>query len=292
MQIEEGYIPIDGYKVWYRSVGQGGIPLLCLHGGPGAGHDYLESLEALAAVRQVVFYDQLGCGKSDIPDDTSLWHIARSVAEVESVRKALGLDRIHLLGQSWGGWLSIEYMLSRPSGIVSLVLASTSASIPQFVAEVEVLKAQLPPEMYATMRRCEAAGDYDNPDYLAAVDLFYHRHLCRLDPWPDAMLRSAKNLDNNPVYLTINGPNEFVVIGNLKDWDRRDRLGEIKVPTLVTVGGHDELPLPLARTIQQGIAGAELHIFERSGHVAHLEEAPAYMAVVADFHARVEARAN
>src|SRR4029077_19710864 len=101
MKIDEGYIPIDGYKVWYRSVGEGGIPLLCLHGGPGAGHDHLESLEALAALRQVIFYDQLGCGRSDIPGDPSLWSIERFVAEVDGVRKALGLDRIHLFAHSW-----------------------------------------------------------------------------------------------------------------------------------------------------------------------------------------------
>ena len=289
MKIDEGFIQIDGHKVWYRSVGEGGIPLLCLHGGPGAGHDYLESLEALAALRRVIFYDQLGCGRSDIPDDPSLWRIERFVAEVDGVREALRLGPVHLLGQSWGGMLSIEYMLSRPRGIVSLVLASTSASISQFVAEAETLKAQLPPEMYATMQRCEAVGDYADASYKAAVNEFLRRHLCRLDPWPDAILRTGKNIEGNPVYLTMNGPNEFIVIGNLRDWDRRDRLGEIVVPTLVTVGAYDELPLPLAETIQRGILGAELRIFEHSSHVAHLEEAAAFMAVVADFHARVEA---
>ena len=109
MKAEEGKIKVDGCDVWYRRVGSGGVPLLILHGGPGAGHDYLEPLEALADERELIFYDQLGCGKSDMPDDTSLWTIERSVREVDMVREALGLDKVHLLGQSWGGWLSIEY---------------------------------------------------------------------------------------------------------------------------------------------------------------------------------------
>ncbi|MDX2093225.1 MAG: alpha/beta fold hydrolase, partial [Kofleriaceae bacterium] len=133
MHDEQGYIPVDGHRVWYRRVGSGGIPLLLLHGGPGAGHDYLEPLEGLARDREVIFFDQLGCGRSDQPADRSLWRIERFVREIDTVRAALGLDRIHLLGQSWGGWLGIEYLLSQPRGIVSATLASTSASIPQFV---------------------------------------------------------------------------------------------------------------------------------------------------------------
>lgn len=286
---EEGTVEVDGYRVWYRRAGEGGVPLLILHGGPGAGHDYLETLEALAEDREVIFYDQLGCGRSDRPDDATLWRIERFVAEVGTVRDALGLERVHLLGQSWGGWLAIEYMLSRQRGVVGLVLASTSASIPQFVAEAERLKAALPPEVYETMLRYESSGDLHHPDYEATVMEFYRRHLCRLDPWPEPLLRSVENLDGNPVYETMNGPNEFFVIGNLKDWDRTERLGEIDAPTLVTVGRHDEITPACAETIHRGIPGSEIRIFERSAHVAHLEETEAYLQTVADFLARTEA---
>lgn len=288
MRREEGTVAVDGYEVWYRRVGGGGVPLLVLHGGPGAGHDYLETLEGLASGREVVFYDQLGCGRSDKPDDTSLWRIGRFVAEVDAVRDALGLEEIHLLGQSWGGWLAIEYMLTRPGGVVGLVLASTSASIPQFVEEAEKLKAALPPEVYETMRRHEAAGELHHPDYEAAVEEFYARHVCRLDPWPDPMLRTGENLAGNPVYETMNGPNEFFVIGNLKDWDRTDRLGEIEEPTLITVGRYDELTPACAETIRQGIADSRVQVFEQSSHTAHLEETDAYLKAVADFLARTE----
>ena len=288
MKREEGFIEVDGYKVWYARLGEGGVPLLVLHGGPGAGHDYLEPLEGLAADREVVFYDQLGCGRSDIPDDTSLWKIGRFVDEVDAVRSALGLGEIHLLGQSWGGWLAIEYMLTSPSGVVGLVLASTSASIRQFVAEAERLKAALPPDVYETMLRHEAAGELHHPDYEAAVLEFYNRHVCRLDPWPEPMLRTGENLDGNPVYETMNGPNEFFVIGNLKDWDREDRLGEIRTPTLVTVGRHDEITPACAETLRRGIPDSELKIFEESSHTAHLEETEDYLRTVGDFLSRVE----
>ncbi len=289
MHTEEGTVEVEGgYRVWYRRVGDGGVPLLILHGGPGAGHDYLEPLEALCADRTVVFYDQLGCGRSDRPEDTSLGRIERFVVEVDAVREALGLETVHLLVQSWGGWLAIEYMLTDPRGVIGLVLASTSASIPQFVAEAERLKAALPPEVYETMLRHEAAGELHHPDYEAAVMEFYRRHVCRLDPWPEPLLRTAENLDGNPVYETMNGPNEFFVIGNLKDWDRTERLGEIRAPTLITVGRHDEITPACAETMHKGIPNSELRVFEESSHTAHLEETDRYLEVVADFLARVE----
>ena len=283
MKIEEGKINVAGYQIWYRRVGNGGIPLLTLHGGPGAGHDYLEPLERLATDRSVIFYDQLGCGKSGQPDDRSLWRIERFVAEVDTVRRALGLEQIHLLGHSWGGWLAIEYMLSRPQGVVSLILASTSASLPQFVAETTRLKTELPLEIYQTLQRYEALGDYHHPDYEAAVLEFYKRHLCRLDPWPEPLLRSIDTLTGNIVYETMNGPNEFIVIGNLKKWDRTDRLGEISVPTLITVGRYDELTPACAETLRRGILNSRMVIFEESAHLAHLEEPDKYRQVVTDF---------
>jgi proline-specific peptidase len=193
------------------------------------------------------------------------------------------LEQIHLLGQSWGGWLAIEYMLSQPQGVVSLILASTSASIPQFVAETTRLKAELPPEIHQTLQRYEAMGDYHHPDYEAAVLEFYKRHVCRLDPWPESLLRAVANLNGNAVYETMNGPNEFIVIGNLKNWDRADRLGEISVPTLITVGRYDELTTTCAETLRQGIPNSRTVIFEESAHLAHLEEPDRYRQVVAEF---------
>jgi len=284
MREEEGHIEVPGGQVWYKVVGSGeSVPLLTLHGGPGGGHDYLEPLNALASERPVVFFDQLGCGKSDTPDDVSLWRIDRFVDEVTAVRDALGLDRIHLLGHSWGGWLAIEYMLGAPSGVVSLTLASTSASIPQFVHEAGKLISKLPREMAETMRRLEAEGDFENPEFEAGMMEFYKRHLCRLDPWPDPLMRCIENLDGNIVYETMNGPTEFTVIGNMKDWNRIEKLSEIVAPTLITCGRYDELTPACSRTLRQGIMNSRMHVFERSAHMAHLEETESYLQILSEF---------
>ena len=172
---------------------------------------------------------------------TENWRIGRFVDEVGAIRSALGLEKIHLFGHSWGGWLAIEYMLSKPPGVVSLILASTSASTSEFVGETENLRSALPTEMQESMLLFEATGDFGNPEYEAALMEFYKRPLCRLDPWPEPLMRSVGNLTDNPVYETMNGPTEFTVIGNLKDWDRTNQLGEIDVPTLITVGRYDEI---------------------------------------------------
>lgn len=180
IRVQEGFVPVDGYRVWYRIVGGGsyheGFPLLVLHGGPGVPHDYLENLEALASeTRPVVFYDQLGCGNSDHPDDPSLCRVSRLADELATVRRELGLDQVHILGQSWGGMLAIEYALRQPEGLLSLVLANTLSSMPMWIAEANRLRAELPPEVNATLLRHEEAGTTDDLAYQDAMNVFYAR---------------------------------------------------------------------------------------------------------------------
>ena len=289
----EGHIEVPGGRVWYKIVGDGpGVPLLLLHGGPGAGHDAFEPLEALADERPVVFYDQLGCGKSDIPDDESLWVIDRFADEVEAVRSGLGLDRMHLLGHSWGGFLAIEYMLRRPPGVVSLVLSSTAASAAAFAREARGLVANLPEDTRETIERCEAEGTTDSPEYQAASLVFFSQYLCRLPmPWPDCLMRSYANVQASPTYNLMWGPSEFTVTGNLGTWDRTDRLGEISAPTLVLSGLYDEATPALAAELKAGIPGSESMIFENSAHLAQVEEPEAYQRVLRDFLRRTEAAA-
>jgi proline-specific peptidase len=287
----EGRIAVPGGNVWYRVAGATapGAPLLVLHGGPGAGHDYLEPLQALADKRPVVFYDQLGCGRSDIPDDESLWQFGRFVEEVAAVRRALDLDRVHLLGQSWGGWLAIEYMLTGPSGVLSLTLANTSASVDEFVAEALRMVSELPPETRATIKRCEAEGDTQSGDYLAACMAFYQRHLCRLPEWPPETLRSMANVQASPVYRFMWGPSEFTLTGNLAGWDRSDRLAEITTPTLILSGRYDEMGPACQTTLHKGIPGSRLHVFENSSHSPHVEQPDAFFPVLRGFLREAEA---
>jgi proline iminopeptidase len=281
----EGHLDVPGGRVWYRRLGDGdATPLLMLHGGPGAGSDYLLPLaETLAADRPVVVWDQLGCGRSDAPDDPSLWTLDRFVAEVDAVRDALGLERVHLLGQSWGGWLAIEYMTRGTTGVQRLVLASTSASTREFTDAARVLIDALPEPHRTVLVEGGARGAYDTPEYEVAMMEFYRRHLCRSDPWPAALQASVANLDGNAVYATMNGPTEFDVIGTLRTWDRTADLGRIGVPTLITVGRHDEIPPSCAETLRAGIPDARVVVLEHSAHISHLEEPEAYVRAVREF---------
>jgi proline-specific peptidase len=281
----EGFADVPGGRVWYTRIGAGdATPLLMLHGGPGGGHDYLVPLgEALAADRPVVMYDQLGCGRSEQPADTSLWTVDRFADEVDAVRAALGLERIHLFGQSWGGWLAIEYMTRGTAGVERLVLASTSASAREFMAGAQRWIAALPEPHRSVLIEGGEREEYETPEYQAAVMEFYRRHLCRLDPWPAALEASNANIDGNAVYLTMNGPTEFDVIGPLRTWDRTADLGRIDVPTLITVGLYDEIAPSCAETMRAGIPGSRVVVFEQSSHVAHLEEPEAYAATLREF---------
>jgi len=288
LQPGERYVEVPGGRVWVNVVGSGPKPpLLVLHGGPGAGHDYLEPLGELGADRPVVFYDQLGCGRSDKPDNPSLWTIERFTAEVDAVRRALNLKRHHLYGHSWGTWLSIEYLLTRsPRGIGAVVLASASASAQQFVDGTRYLRTLLPEDVQKTLDYYEAKGDFTAPEYLDAVNVFYQNFFCRLDPYPDALLRSAANVDGNQVYAVMNGPNEFSITGNLADWDRSAEVCRIKNPVLLTRGRYDEFAEPCTDTLERLLPHTERVEFANSAHMAMLEETAAYNRALSTFLAK------
>jgi len=293
---QEGFVPFRGFNTWYRIVGDrelpGKLPLLCLHGGPGAPHDYLEPLEAMAATgRRVIFYDQLGAGNSDHPHNPSMWTVPLFVEELGVICGTLGLERVHILGQSWGGMLAMEYALTQPPGLASLIVADSPASMPQWVREANRLRAELPSSIQETLLRHERAGTTGDPAYQAAMLVFYRRHVCRLEPWPDCVTRAFEKVAESPeVYNTMNGPSEFHVIGVIKDWDIADRLGEIHVPTLVISGRYDEATPIIAETVHRGIPGSEWVLFENSSHMPHVEETERFLEVLTNFLDRIESR--
>lgn len=280
-------------ETWYRidgDLGSGVPPLIGLHGGPGATHDYLRSLADLAVGgRAVVLYDQVGNGRSSHRPErgADFWTVDLFVAELHNLVAALGIGDHCVLGQSWGGFLAQEYALTQPAGLRRLVLADTAASFPDFVAECNRLRALLPPAVEATLRRHEEAGTTSDPAYEAACRVFYRRHLCRLDPWPAELNESFAWIERDPtVYHTMNGPSEFHVIGSIRDWQSKDRLHELAVPTLIVSGRHDEATPALQETLQRGIQGSEWVVFEHSAHVPHLEERERYARVVGGWLSR------
>ena len=291
MEPTEGHVKILGFDLFYRTYGRPTKgTILCLHGGPGATHDYLLSLEDLAQFGyRVVLIDQLGCGKSARPRGTALYTIAHNVEEVEGVRKALQLGKVHLMGSSYGGALAIATALKYQRNLRSLVITGGLASVPLTVREMRRLVNRLPPKTRATLAKYEAREDYENPEYLAAVDVFYRRHVCRLPVWPREVTYSFEHL-SRPVYFTMNGPNEFTIIGTIRDWDVTDQLPTIRVPTLVTVGRYDEVTPRVAESIHRGIRGSKLVRFEKSAHLAMWEERSHYIGVLRDFLDRVRSK--
>jgi L-proline amide hydrolase len=290
MEVSEGTVPFGEAETWYRVTGElrprdtaAPAPLVVLHGGPGGTHDYLLSLADLADERAVVHYDQVGGGRSThYPDrGAEFWTVDLFVRELHNLVDALGIaDRHHVLGQSWGGFLAEEYALTQPSGLHSIVLADTAASWADFAAEAGKLRAELPADVQATLDRHEAAGTYDDPEYMEACLVFYSRHVCRIE-WPPEVTATFEWLERDPtVYRTMNGPSEFHIIGSCKDWQVKDRLHEIRMPTLIVSGRHDEATPALQQVLLEGIAGSEWVVFEDSSHMPHVEERERYMQVV------------
>lgn len=290
--VREGTVPVEGGNVWYRIVGadRPGVPLLVLHGGPGVPHDYMTPLEALADERPVVFYDQLGCGNSDRPTDTALWTIERHIDELARVRAALKLDRVHILGHSWGSMLAVDYMLARrPEGVLSLTLAGPAMSMERWVADQRVWLLELPRETQRVIRESEAAATFDTPGYQEAMGAFYGQHVCRMNPWPN-FVQAALSPEKmgHDVYVYMCGPSEFTITGTLKDYERVDRLGEITAPTLFICGRYDEATPAATEYYHRSMPGSEFVVIEDASHLSHVEQPEAFCRAVAKFLARAE----
>jgi proline iminopeptidase len=283
----------SGHEVWVKQVGVGAVPVLTLHGGPGFPHYYLECLEDFLPRDRIRFwyYDQLGCGFSDRPDDPSLWTIDRFRDEVEQVRSALGIDRFVLYGHSWGGMLAIEYALAFPQYLVGLVISNMTASFPSYVQHVTELRNALPSEISAAMKAFEDRGDFEAPEYQELLlTHLYSKHLCRLDPWPEPGMRSFTNV-NPQVYNTMQGPSEFTVTGNLKSWDRWSDLRRIEMPTLLLVGRYDTMAVEDIERMGRLIPTSRVVICENGSHLSMYDDQTAYFEALVPFLLQSHARA-
>lgn len=288
--VKEGFIPVTGGNVWYRISGNGpGIPLLVLHGGPGSKSSDSDPLRQLGTDRPVIHYDQLGCGKSDRPEDTALWTVERYVEELEQVIQALELEEFHLLGHSWGTMLLASYLFKKPKRVRSVIFSGPALDAQRWERDQRNYLKQFPKEIQETIEICEREHTTDTEEYEQAMMAYYKRHMCRVDPWPKEMEEDMKEL-NHQIYNFMWGASEFTVTGTLKDFDATGRLQEIEIPSLFTCGRFDEAT-PEATEYYAGLVpDAEFHMFENSSHMPGIEEPEAYVETVREWLNRQELR--
>lgn len=274
----------EGYDVTVYVCGDGPETLFLANGGPGLPCRYLlePHLRMAGGRYRVVAWDQLGCGSSDKPQDDALWTLERYVAEAEQVRIAVGADKIHFLGHSWGTWMGTEYCLTFPENVASYIIADGACDIPHLVSELNRLRAALGSETMTMMIGHEAAGTIDHPEYQAAITVLNYRHVCRLAEWPESLTASLEDWNMGP-YMAMQGPNEFTYTGNMKDWNRVPAMKDIAVPCLVVAGKYDELTPACAHKMYAALLNAEIRIFDHSSHMPFYEEPEAYFEVLQAF---------
>jgi L-proline amide hydrolase len=285
-------VDFGDWQTWYRITGDlrsaAVPPVVVLHGGPGATHDY--TLRMARLVEQgwpVVHYDQLGAGRSthlrDQPPE--FWTVELFLDELDNLTRSLGIaDAYHVIGQSWGGMLGAEHAVRRPTGLRSLVIADSPASMELWVSEANRLRDDLPPEVQQTLLRHEEAGTTDDPEYRQAEEVFYARHVCRIVPNPPEVQESFRQIDEDPtVYHTMNGPSEFHVVGTLRDWSVIDRLDQVVVPTLLVSGAHDEATPATVQPFADHVPDVRWEVFAESSHMPHVEEEERFLSVVGAF---------
>ena len=284
----ESHLAVAGGRIWYRRSGTGtGAPVILLHGGPGAGSFYLKSLEALGDERPVVRYDQLGAGHADRANDTTLFTIPRFVAELDSLRAAVGIERFHVVGHSWGAMLAVEYYRAHPERIASLTLASPSLSIPLWTRNARRLLATLSDSAQDRIRASEAVADYDSPDYQAAVGEFSSRYVS-LRP-VEADMDSTMRTFGQRVYRHMWGPSEFTVTGTLKRYDASRKLRAIGVPALYTVGEFDEADTATVRRFADATPGARYAVIPDAAHITSWDNPTELLRVIREFLRAVDA---
>jgi L-proline amide hydrolase len=287
----EGRAPFGPYETWYRITGDpnpSSPPLIVVHGGPGAAHNYTLAIAGLAERgRTVIHYDQVGCGRSThLPErGADFWTVDLFLEELANLLDHLGVrDAYHLLGQSWGGMLASEYAVTRPVGLRSLVISNSPASMELWVREAVRLRSLMPEEQRDALDRHEREGTLDDPSYLAATQAFYDRHVCRVVPNPPEVLATTAAMNDDPtVYHTMNGPNEFYCVGTLRDWSIVERAGRIDVATLLVNGRYDEATPATMQPFFDAIADVRWEVFEESSHMPFVEETERYLAVVEAF---------
>jgi len=278
----EARLPVDGGSIWYRITGEHkGVPVVLLHGGPGMSSYYLKSLEDLGTDRQVIRYDQLGGGKSDNLTDTTKFTIDHFVMELDSLRHHLGCPTWHLYGHSWGTILALEYYRQFPDRVSSLTFGSAVFDIPAFEQRAKELLGTLPLSSQKIVQDVEASGNFDDPSYQAVIEEFYGQYVFRNPVKED--LDSTFATMNQGIYVYMQGPSEFTIVGTLKKYDSTPFLPSIKVPTLFTVGEFDEVGPSIVKSFADKVPGAQYHLFPGAAHITTWDARNENIQVVRDF---------
>ena len=288
----EGYVNVEGGRIWYRIVGSGKKPpLLLIHGGPGSTScSGIPGYSLLADERPIIFYDQLGSGRSDRPTDTSLWRVDRFTNEIDSIRKTLHLDKLHILGHSWGGVVLLEYMARRPKGVMSAIFEGPLISTPLWIHDAEILLKGMPTALQDTINKYEAERRYDAPSYLAATDSFYARHLS-VSKWPRNKSAECDSVrDNDQVYNYMWGPTEFRATGTLRDYDHEDYLSHIIGPVLFIGGQYDEARPETLYRFQKKVTESRVIIIPNAGHLQIIDQPGSFTEAVRTFMSDAESR--
>lgn len=287
------FVQLDnGYRVWTKRVGHGPIKILTLHGGPGCTHEYFECFEDFFPKDkyQIIFYDQLGSYYSDQPEETSLWTVERFREEVEQVRQALGLENFYLYGQSWGGLLAIEYALKYQHHLKGVILSNITGSVESYEKYINQLRDNFPTDIQERLKFYEDKEDYLNPEYEKIMfEEVYSRHLCRINPWPESLKRMFSHL-NAQVYQTIQGPNEFIMTGNFKNWNRWNDLKNITIPALMICGRFDTMSPQDNEKMGELIPDSCVKICENGSHCTMFDDQQVYFESLHQFLDAVEAR--
>ena len=278
-----------GFETYYRIVGAeytDKTPLMLLHGGPGSTHNYFEVLDFLAEKeqRRFVMYDQIGCGESYVDGHPELWTRETWVREFMALREYLGLTDIHLLGQSWGGMLALEYICNYPhEGIRSLILSSTLPSSRLWGEEQARMIKELPAEMQAAIQRASETGDYEAEDVKAAEAEYMLRHCSGPfgEDAPECLTREKRA--GKESYTVGWGPNEFTPLGTLKDYDVTDKLCKIKEPALIISGGNDLCTPFIAKTMFEAIPNSRWELFRTCRHSCYVEDLPRYASLISEW---------
>ena len=285
MKAIEGYMPFKGYKTYYRIIGEnsnGHKPILLLHGGPGSTHNYFEVLDRLSEEgRQVISYDQIGCGNSFVEGHPELWNEKTWLEELINIREYLHLDEVHILGQSWGGMLLIEYLIEKkPQGVSSAILASTLPDSKLWGREQHRMIKFMSADDQKYIAAAEASGDYSDENYLKANERYMELHCAGAvtEDSPECLRRPKKSGAES--YLDGWGPNEYTPLGTLKDFNYTERLCEINVPCLITSGTNDLCTPLIAKTMYDRIPDAQWELFDGTRHMSFVEQNDKYCEVL------------